>query len=75
MAISNSTAALKAMFAEKYELARANGATDKQAIQACRALWLEALEASKASECCCDTHGNPLGDSFPRRCPSCPVHV
>jgi hypothetical protein len=39
----NSTKALGDMFAAKYVEARANGATDAQAVQACRLLWLEAL--------------------------------
>lgn len=35
---------LSEMFARKYAEARANGATDEQAIKACRLLWLEALK-------------------------------
>jgi hypothetical protein len=37
------TQKLAEMFAAKYAQAIANGATDEQAVKACRLLWLEAL--------------------------------
>lgn len=39
----SATTELGEMFARKYAEATANGATDEQAIEACRALWLEAI--------------------------------
>ncbi len=39
---TEATKALAEMFARKYAQAVANGATDEQAIRACRSLWLEA---------------------------------
>lgn len=43
---SEATKALSAMFSRKYAQAIANGATDEQAIKACRLLWLDALKAA-----------------------------
>ena len=44
---SAATKALGEMFAAKYAQAIANGATDAQAVHACRILWLEAIGGSK----------------------------
>jgi hypothetical protein len=43
MTNTTATKALSEMFARKYAEAIANGATDEQAIKACRLLWLDAI--------------------------------
>ncbi len=42
---AEAVAALAELFAAKYDQAIANGATDEQAVRACRLLWLDTTGA------------------------------